>query len=217
MELVVEERLKELGVSLAYTVVEFTNRAYSEAIWESLLNPLIAKIEAEDTIEMIKDNEKMIATKKAYRALGKDPARFRPSSDSLWRRVIQKKGLYQINDLVDVNNYFSLLYKLPFGSYDLAKIGDEITLTVGEAGESYAGIGKKAVNIENLLVLKDAEGPFGSPTSDSTRGMIGEETTQAILIGYVFNEMDVAGMQQEIKAAVEKYLQDCKVIQQAVI
>lgn len=217
MELVVEERLKELGISLVYTIVEFTNGAYSEAIWESLLNPLIAKIEAEDTIEMIKDNEKMIATKKAYRALGKDPARFRPSSDSLWRRVIQKKGLYQINDLVDVNNYFSLLYKLPFGSYDLAKIGDEITLTVGEAGESYAGIGKKAVNIENLLVLKDAEGPFGSPTSDSTRGMIGEETTQAILIGYVFNEMDVAGMQQEIKAAVEKYLQDCKVIQQAVI
>ncbi|MGM0215353.1 B3/B4 domain-containing protein [Enterococcus sp. AZ109] len=217
MKLVVEENLKKLGISLAYTVVEFTNSEYSEDIWGKLLNPLIAKIEAEDTIEMIKDDEKMVATKKAYRALGKDPARFRPSSDSLWRRVIQKKGLYQINDLVDVNNYFSLLYKLPFGSYDLGKIGDEITLTVGGVGESYAGIGKKAVNIENLLVLADGEGPFGSPTSDSTRGMIGEDTTQAVVIGYVFSKMDVEAMQQEIKALAEEYLKDCKVIEQAVV
>lgn len=217
MELIVEERLKELGISLVYTVVTFTNGDYSEAIWNKLLNPLIEKIETEDTIEMIKEDEGMIATKKAYRALGKDPARFRPSSDSLWRRVIQKKGLYQINDLVDLNNYFSLLYKLPFGSYDLAKIDEPVTLTVGEAGDSYAGIGKKAVNIENLLVLKDSKGPFGSPTSDSTRGMIGEETTQAVLIGYVFHEMDAAVMQQEIKTTAEAYLQDCKVIQQGII
>lgn len=217
MELVVEERLKELGISLAYTVVEFTNGAYSEAIWDKLLKPLIAKIEAEDTIEMIKDDEQMIATKKAYRALGKDPARFRPSSDSLWRRVIQKKGLYQINDLVDLNNYLSLAYKIPFGSYDLAKIEEPVTLTVGAAGESYAGIGKKAVNIENLLVLKDAKGPFGSPTSDSTRGMIGAETTQAVLIGYAFSELAVEGMQQEIKGIAEEYLQGCKVVEQGVI
>ncbi|MBO1308123.1 hypothetical protein JZO70_18245 [Enterococcus sp. 669A] len=217
MELVVEERLKELGISLAYTVVEFTNGAYSEEIWGGLLNPLIAKIEEEDTIDMIKDDENMIATKKAYRALGKDPARFRPSSDSLWRRVIQKKGLYQVNDLVDVNNYFSLVYTLPFGSHDLAKVGEKITLTVGKEGERYAGIGKKDVNIENLLVLADDDGPFGSPTSDSTRGMIGEDTTQAVMIGYVFSEMDVDAMQQEIKAVAEKYLKDCKVVDQGIV
>ncbi|MGG5316986.1 B3/B4 domain-containing protein [Enterococcus sp. AZ072] len=217
MNLVIEEHLKDLGVSLAYTVVEFENGAYSEVIWDELLKPLIAKVEENDSIEMIKDEERMIATKKVYRALGKDPARFRPSSDSLWRRVIQKKGLYQINNLVDANNYFSLLYKLPFGSYDLAKVGETITLSVGETGESYAGIGKKAVNIENLLVLKDEEGPFGSPTSDSTRGMIGEDTTQAVLIGYVFGDIATADMQQEIKAIVEKYLKDCRVVQQDVI
>lgn len=92
MNLVIEEHLKDLGVSLAYTVVEFENGAYSEVIWDELLKPLIAKVEENDSIEMIKDEERMIATKKVYRALGKDPARFRPSSDSLWRRVIQKKG-----------------------------------------------------------------------------------------------------------------------------
>ncbi|GCF92971.1 tRNA-binding protein [Enterococcus florum] len=217
MKVVIEDHLKKLGVTLAYTVVEFENETYSEKIWQELLNPLLQTIEEKDSIERIKDDEAMIATKKVYRALGKDPARFRPSSDSLWRRVIQKKGLYQINSLVDLNNYFSLKYKLPFGSYDAAKIAGEIRLGVGQEGESYSGIGKKAVNIENLMVLIDAAGAFGSPTSDSTRAMISDHTSQGLIVGYLFGGTDAAAMQKDIAVLVESYLKNGKVVEQGIV
>lgn len=216
MQLTIDSKVKEQGVSLAYSVIEFKNESHSEKIWQEVLNPLLQKIEIEDTLESIKEDPQITATKKVYRALGKDPARFRPSSDSLWRRIIQQKGLYQINALVDLNNYFSLEWKLPFGSYDLGKVTEPIQLTVGPAEARYAGIGNKSVNIENLLVLADEEGPFGSPTSDSTRGMISEETTRALLVGYQFQD-DAVVDQAKVKEILENYLADCRVIEQGVI
>lgn len=168
MKLTMDSKVQAQGVSLAYSVITFKNEAYNEQVWQELLTPLIQTIEAEDSTDTIKEDPQIIAAKKVYRQLGKDPARFRPSSDSLWRRVVQQKGLYQINGLVDVNNYFSLKWKVPFGSYDLDKVAEPICLTVGPAEARYAGIGNKSVNIENLLVLTDEEGPFGSPTADAT-------------------------------------------------
>lgn len=216
MQLTIDPKVKEAGVSLAYSVIEFKNEAHNEGFWQELLNPLIQKIEEEDTLDSIKEDPQILATKKVYRVLGKDPARFRPSSDSLWRRIVQQKGLYQVNALVDLNNYFSLKWKLPFGVYDLEKVTDSIHLTVGAPEARYAGIGNKSVNIENLLVLEDGDGPFGSPTSDSTRGMITEETTQALLVGYQFKE-DTAVNQAELKSVLETYLTDCRILEQGVI
>lgn len=216
MQLTIEPKVKEQGVSLAYSVIEFTNEAHNEKIWQEVLNPLLRSIESNDVLETIKENPQIVATKKVYKSLGKDPARFRPSSDSLWRRIVQQKGLYQINALVDLNNYFSLKWKLPFGAYDLDKVTEPIQLTVGQAEARYAGIGNKSVNIENLLVLTDTEGPFGSPTSDSTRGMIAEETTRALLVGYQFEDETIVD-QAEVKCILEKYLADCRIIEQGIV
>ncbi|HHG84733.1 MAG TPA: hypothetical protein ENJ82_08280, partial [Bacteroidetes bacterium] len=41
-------------------------------------------------------------TRAAYRALGKEPSRYRPSAEALMRRVAQGKGLYQVNNVVDL-------------------------------------------------------------------------------------------------------------------
>lgn len=216
MKLTMDSKVQAQGVSLAYSVIRFKNEAYNEQVWQELLTPLIQTIEAEDSTDTIKEDPQIIAAKKVYRQLGKDPARFRPSSDSLWRRVVQQKGLYQINGLVDVNNYFSLKWKVPFGSYDLDKVAEPICLTVGPAEARYAGIGNKSVNIENLLVLTDEEGPFGSPTADATRGMIREETTRALVVGYQFGGEAVVD-QAEVKRVLETVLTDCQVLEQGYI
>ncbi|MGH1845374.1 phenylalanine--tRNA ligase beta subunit-related protein [Enterococcus gilvus] len=216
MKLTMDSKVQAQGVSLAYSVIRFKNEAYNEQVWQELLTPLIQTIEAEDSTDTIKEDPQIIAAKKVYRQLGKDPARFRPSSDSLWRRVVQQKGLYQINGLVDVNNYFSLKWKVPFGSYDLDKVTELICLTVGPAEARYAGIGNKSVNIENLLVLTDEEGPFGSPTADATRGMIREETTRALVVGYQFGGEAVVD-QAEVKRVLETMLTDCQVLEQGYI
>jgi DNA/RNA-binding domain of Phe-tRNA-synthetase-like protein len=122
-------------------------------------------------------NPEIAATRAAYKALGKEPSRYRGSAEALARRVVSGKGLYFVNNLVDVNNLISLETLLPLGSYDLGKIGNEVVFRIGKPGESYPGIGKDLINIADLPVFADDQGAFGSPTSDSQRSMITNATT----------------------------------------
>jgi DNA/RNA-binding domain of Phe-tRNA-synthetase-like protein len=128
----------------------------------------------------------ILATRSAYRALGKDPARYRGSAEALWRRVIAGKGLPRINAVVDVINLVSVESRLPIGLYDLAKVSGEIVFRAGRAGETYKGIGKYDLNLEGLPLFADAIGPHGSATSDSERTMVTAATKNVlgIIVGF---------------------------------
>lgn len=128
------------------------------------------------------------ATRKAYRSLGKDPARYRPASEALLRRVRQGKGLYTINSLVDCINLISIETGLPVCSVDLDKTAGDFTFRKGATGESYAGIGRGSVNLENLPLFADTEGACASCTSDSERSMITDKTKRAMIMLVALNE-----------------------------
>jgi DNA/RNA-binding domain of Phe-tRNA-synthetase-like protein len=119
-----------------------------------------------------------------YKALGLDPTKVRPSSESLTRRVLKGEALYRVNTLVDALNLSSLRYQLPFGLYDLDAVQPPVVLRRGGPGESYEGIRKGPVNVEGRPVLVDAAGPFGNPTSDSARTMITTATRRALVTVY---------------------------------
>lgn len=125
-------------------------------------------------------------TRAAYKALGKDPARYRGSAEALLRRVIAGKGLPQINVVVDVINLVSAESRLPIGLYDLAHVSGDVVFRAGRAGETYKGIGKYDLNLEGLPLFADARGPHGSATSDSERTMVTERTKQvlAVIVGF---------------------------------
>jgi len=132
----------------------------------------------------------ILATRAAYKALGKDPARYRGSAEALLRRVIAGKGLPRINNVVDVINLVSVESRLPVGLYDLAHVQGDVVFRAGRAGETYKGIGKYDLNLEGLPVFCDAAGPHGSPTSDSERTMVTLETKKVIAIIISFGGAD---------------------------
>jgi len=117
-----------------------------------------------------------------YRAVGLDPTRRRPSSEALLRRVLRGEGLPRINALVDLCNWCSLEFQLPYGLYDLARIDGPVELRLGRAGEAYPGIRKDAVHVAGRLTLGDRLGPFGNPSSDSSRTMVTAATTAALVV-----------------------------------
>lgn len=149
--------------------------------------------------------------RQAFRALGKDPSRYRPSSEALLRRVAQGKGLFNVNNLVDTNNIVSLTSRLPAGAYDLARIDGAfetgIALRVGRDGESYQAIARGPFNLAKLPVLCDASGPFGSPTSDSSRTMVSAECRATLLVLYAFGDGD--GLEPALDAADEALRRYC--------
>jgi DNA/RNA-binding domain of Phe-tRNA-synthetase-like protein len=126
------------------------------------------------------------AARAGYRALGKDPARYRGSAEALLRRIISGKHFPSINSVVDIINLVSVESRLPIGLYDLAKVQGDIVFRVGRGGETYKGIGKFDLNLEDLPVFCDAAGPHGSPTSDSERTMVTSltENVAAMLISF---------------------------------
>ncbi len=127
------------------------------------------------------------STRKAYKALGKDPNRYRCSAEAMCRRIAKERGLYDINNVVDINNYLSICSGYSMGTYDLAHINGQITWMRAPEGTAYQGIGKDVLNIEFLPALFDDNGPFGNPTSDNTRAMITDDTKEILLVYYTFN------------------------------
>ena len=142
----------------------------------------------------------------AYKAFGKDPSRYRVSSEALIRRIGQGKGLYEVNTVVDVNNLISIESGFSVGSYDTARIDDTLVFRVGRPGETYKGIGKEEINIEALPVLADKAGAIGSSTSDSERAMITEDAKEVLTLIYSFSDnQDLERALEYGKRYLEKY------------
>lgn len=142
----------------------------------------------------------------AYKAFGRNPGRYRVSSEALIRRVRRGDELYHVNSVVDVNNLISVKSGLSVGSYDISQIHGGIVLRRAECGEGYAGIGKEFLDMENMLVLADDEGIFGSSMSDSTRAMVTEATKDILVVIYCFEDIiDLDGLLKESRLAFEQY------------
>ena len=209
-EISIHPALKALVPNLALGCISANLLAekHNEALWREIdqhLTHLIATIKP----EQISTVPQIAAMRQAYKALGKDPSRYRGSAEALLRRVLAGKGLYQINSVVDINNLISLESLNPSGTYDLEKITPPIELRIGAAGESYKGIGKDLINIESLPVFADAAGPFGSPTSDSERAMVGLATRKVLMV--VFSFTGPQGLERWVSRASELLRRHCGV------
>lgn len=153
------------------------------------------------TIQTLKDISAIAATRRIYKACGKDPSRYRPSSEALIRRMLQGKELYHIDTLVDLINLASITYGYSIGGFDADKlVGDTLTLGIGREGEPYEGIGRGQLNIAGLPVYRDAVGGVGTPTSDNerTKMELGTRRLVALVNGYDGNEHDVEATAQLI-------------------
>jgi DNA/RNA-binding domain of Phe-tRNA-synthetase-like protein len=135
-----------------------------------------------------------------YKRVGLDPTKTRPSSEALLRRVRKGDTLPRINSMVDVCNWCSLEFQLPYGLYDADRIEGDVELRLGTAGESYAGIRKDDVHVDRRITLADGLGPFGNPTSDSSRTMVTTATTRALLVVFAPREVDAQRLTQVIDA-----------------
>jgi DNA/RNA-binding domain of Phe-tRNA-synthetase-like protein len=131
-----------------------------------------------------------------YKRVGLDPTKTRPSSEALLRRVRKGDTLPRINSMVDVCNWCSLEFQLPYGLYDASKIDGDVELRIGRAGESYAGIRKDEVHVEGRIALADSISPFGNPTSDSARTMVTTATTRAMLVVFAPRAVDERRLSQ---------------------
>lgn len=209
MKIIVSEEIKNVCPCFvgAFVEAKVKNSNYNSDLWESILS-LCEKIKIKHTIDSIKMIPSIDATRKVYRACGKDPSRYRPAAEALIRRIINRKDLYRIDTLVDLINMSSIVYGYSIGGFDRDKIdGNTITLGIGEADELYEGIGRGYINIDGLPVYRDKIGGVGTPTSDNERTKITIDTTNILVIinGYDGNLETVKANAKYIQNLLIKY------------
>lgn len=173
-----------LGVMQFTATVQKSNAQFWDHMDKEVLPQVRQAIEGKEWGEI----PGIRGSRAAYKAFGRNPGRYRVSSEALIRRVRRGDELYHINSVVDVNNLLSVKSGLSIGSYDLDKLHGAITLRKAETGEGYTGIGKDFIDMENMLVLADDEGIFGSSMSDSTRAMVTESTRHVLVVVYCFED-----------------------------
>lgn len=184
MKIIVSEEIASVcpGFVGACVDAEVENTSFSQALWDEI-HEMEERFRSELTTESLKEQSGIAATRRVYKACGKDPSRYRPASEALIRRMLQGKELYQINTLVDLINLASIAYGYSIGGFDAGKIvGDTLTLGIGREGEPYEGIGRGMINIHGLPVYRDAEGGVGTPTSDHERTKITMDTRHLVVL-----------------------------------
>ena len=178
-KIIIDERIKavcpEMRIALIRAKVH--NCPTGAGLWAEI-EAECAEIAAQYELLAVNKRPAVAQTRALYKALGKDPNRYRVASEALCRRVIRGLGLYRINALVDIINLVSLKSGYAISGLDADRIvGDTMAMGVGEAGERYEGIGRGVLNIEGLPVYRDAVGGIATPTSDEERTKITLETT----------------------------------------
>lgn len=209
MKVIVSQEIETVCPNFVGACVEaeVKNSPYCQPLWDEI-NEMGEHYRQTLTTETLKDLPGITATRRVYRACGKDPSRYRPASEALIRRQLKQKDLYQIDTLVDLINLASIAYGYSIGGFDASKfVGDTLTLGVGREGEPYEGIGRGMINIAGLPVYRDAKGGVGTPTSDNERTKIDINTTHLLVLinGYDGNEERVRANAEYIQGLLKKY------------
>lgn len=209
MNIVVSSEIQTVCPEFVGACVEanVSNSPYCQPLWDEI-DAIGNKYRSTLTTESLKQLSGIAATRRVYRACGKDPSRYRPASEALIRRQLTNKSLYQIDTLVDLTNLASIAYGYSIGGFDADKFdGDTLTLGIGRSGEPYEGISRGMINIEGLPVYRDATGGVGTPTSDNERTKITLQTTHLVVLinGYDGNEANVKANAEYIQELLRKY------------
>ena len=209
MNIIVSDEIASVCPEFVGAAVEarVKNTPFCQELWDEI-HLLENRFRETLTTDSLKDMPSIAATRRVYKACGKDPSRYRPASEQLIRRMLQGKELYQIDTLVDLVNLASIAYGYSIGGFDADKfVGDTLTLGIGREGEPYEGIGRGPLNIAGLPVYRDAQGGVGTPTSDNERTKMTMETTHLVVLvnGYDGNRERVMENAQYLKQLIERF------------
>lgn len=190
MEIKIEDIVRNAAPDLQVITIEanVTNHPTTPKLKEELL-ALGEEIKCRYAMPDINKRPAIAATRAAYKALGKEPNRYRPSAEALCRRLVKGMELYRINTLVDIINLISVRTGYSIGGFDADLIqGDTLTLGAGRDGEPFEGIGRGMLNIEHLPVYRDAIGGIGTPTSDNERTKLTTATRRLLMTINIYRE-----------------------------
>ncbi|WNS76679.1 phenylalanine--tRNA ligase beta subunit-related protein [Bacillus sp. DTU_2020_1000418_1_SI_GHA_SEK_038] len=209
MEIHVSSELCELIPDIKIGVIRYQNIEVGESpqMVKGRLQLFQESIYFELEDKNVTDLDGIKEWRQIFKAVGKDPNRYRHSAEALYRRVKKQNYLQPVNSATDINNFFSLHYQVPIGVYDMDKLNGNVTMRLGKEGEEYVGLNGRPNSLHRLIVTCDDIGAFGSPFVDSERSAITEKTKNAIHIVYLRPSLNKEEANKMVTSLMNMFIQ----------
>lgn len=170
---------------------EIENPPTSDELWQEIQNAALW-VKSTYPMEQVNKRPAISATRSAYKAMGKEPNRYRPSAEALCRRCVKGLDLYRTLTVIDLVNLVSIATGHSIGAFDRDSIvGEHLVLGIGMEGEPYEAIGRGQLNIAGLPVFRDAVGGIGTPTSDNERTKLSQSTRRLLITLNMYGPGDI--------------------------
>ena len=135
-----------------------------------------------------------------YKGFGEKKAR--SSIESMIRRIVNGKDLYNINPLVDIYNLASLRHELPCGGEDIDAIPGDMELTYSDGSEKFIPLGETEEDNPNPGEIIYKSGPIAVCRNFNYRENDITKLSAATKRALIFFE-DVSGDMANLNSAVD--------------
>lgn len=183
MKIAISSLVHSICPDLVLGIIEgkVKNSPTSALLWQEMEKEM-KEILSNYSLEQINKRPTILATREAYKKLGKDPSRYRSSAEALCRRICKGNTIYKINTLVDIINLVSIRSGFSIGGFDADKIQGNLLLDIGNKNDKFEAIGRGILNVAGLPLFRDEVSGIGTPTSDNERTKITMETNHLLMI-----------------------------------
>ncbi len=132
-------------------------------------------------------NATILSLRTLFKKAGTDPSRYRVASEALLRRVVKGKKIPLINQIVDFNNYLSLITLLPCCVID-TKLSSPLVWRSGNEGEWYISLKGTKFNLKGKPTLFLKGVPVDTPITGNDKFKVTSSTQKATLVIYLPRE-----------------------------
>ena len=188
--------------------------AYQDIVADTIPSMLIGRLQlfieqlhTELESKPLNTYEGIVSWRKVFKQTGSDPSRYRPSVESLFRRVKKEAYTPSGNSAIALNNFFSLQYTCPLGIYNLSEIKGDVVFRIGTHEDIYEGLNGRVNKLDGIIGSFDETGPFGSPYVDSIRTSVNDSTSNALHVIYFHPEIDMDQAQKIMMAISKMFIQ----------
>lgn len=157
-----------------------------------------------------------LSTFRAYRdffwRVGIDPTKNRPAAEALIRRILGRKGIPNINTLVDAYNLASIKTETALAAFDADRLKDDLLMRFAIEGEEFLGIGmeKPMVLQGGEIVISDGEKLVAVyPHRDADDTKITMQTKNVVLLVCGVPGIGEEKLQKAAQVALEYIIRFC--------
>ncbi|MEI0606412.1 phenylalanine--tRNA ligase beta subunit-related protein [Brachyspira pulli] len=144
MKFVIENKVFETLNDMCVAVIVAKGIDNSKKIDEisSMLKDSITNAEKDFENIKVKESEYIKCYREAFQKLNINPNKFMCSIEALLTRISKKKGMPEINAVVDLVNAVSIKYKLPMGAHDLDSMKEDLYIRYSVNGDIFLPFGE---------------------------------------------------------------------------